>query len=70
MKFQLKKMTFSHGVTFFMLFWLMNVLYVVPAIAQKVHVDGKSSTVEGTKRSVYLRESPKTVEEPRIEIVR
>lgn len=27
-------------------------------------------TVEGTKRSVYLRESPKMVEEPRIEIVR
>lgn len=26
--------------------------------------------VEGTKRSVYLRESPKMVEEPRIEIVR
>lgn len=41
MEFQFKKMTFSHCVTFFMLFWLMNVLYVVPAIAQKVHVDGK-----------------------------
>ena len=26
--------------------------------------------VEGTKRSVYLRESPKMVEEPKIEIVR
>ena len=26
--------------------------------------------VEGTKRSVYLRESPKMGEEPRIEIVR
>lgn len=26
--------------------------------------------IEGTKRSVYLRESPKMVEEPRIEIVR
>lgn len=26
--------------------------------------------VEGTKRSVYLRESPKMAEEPRIEIVR
>ena len=26
--------------------------------------------VEGTKRSVYLRESPKMMEEPRIEIVR
>ena len=26
--------------------------------------------LEGTKRSVYLRESPKMVEEPRIEIVR
>lgn len=45
MKFQFKKMTFSHCVTFFMFFWLMNVLYVVPAIAQKVHIDGKSSTV-------------------------
>lgn len=45
MEFQFKKMTFSHCVTFFMLFGLMNVLYVVPAIAQKVHVDGKSSTV-------------------------
>ena len=45
MKFQLNKMTFSHRVTFFMLFWLMNVLCMVPAIAQKVHVDGKSSTV-------------------------
>lgn len=29
-----------------------------------------SSSVEGTKRSVYLRENPKMVEEPRIEIVR
>ena len=28
------------------------------------------SHLEGTKRSVYLRESPKMVEEPRIEIVR
>ena len=28
------------------------------------------SDIEGTKRSVYLRESPKMVEEPRIEIVR
>lgn len=28
------------------------------------------SQLEGTKRSVYLRESPKMVEEPRIEIVR
>lgn len=28
------------------------------------------SQVEGTKRSVYLRERPKMVEEPRIEIVR
>jgi hypothetical protein len=28
------------------------------------------SDVEGTKRSVYLRESPKMMEEPRIEIVR
>lgn len=45
MKFQLNKMTFSHRVTFFMLFWLMNVLCMVPAIAQKVHIDGKSSTV-------------------------
>ena len=26
--------------------------------------------IEGTKRSVYLRESPKMMEEPRIEIVR
>lgn len=26
--------------------------------------------IEGTKRSVYLKESPKMVEEPRIEIVR
>ena len=26
--------------------------------------------IEGTKRSVYLRENPKMVEEPRIEIVR
>lgn len=26
--------------------------------------------VEGTKRSVYLKESPKMMEEPRIEIVR
>ena len=26
--------------------------------------------IEGTKRSVYLRESPKMGEEPRIEIVR
>ena len=26
--------------------------------------------LEGTKRSVYLRESPKMMEEPRIEIVR
>ena len=26
--------------------------------------------LEGTKRSVYLRESPKMAEEPRIEIVR
>ena len=41
MKFQLNKMTFSHRVTFFMLFWLMNVLCMVPAIAQKVHIDGK-----------------------------
>lgn len=45
MKFQFKKMTFSHCVTFFMLFWLMNVLCIVPANAQKVHMDGKSSTV-------------------------
>lgn len=29
-----------------------------------------STLVEGTKRSVYLRESPKMMEEPRIEIVR
>lgn len=28
------------------------------------------SKIEGTKRSVYLRESPKMMEEPRIEIVR
>lgn len=27
-------------------------------------------SLEGTKRSVYLRESPKMMEEPRIEIVR
>lgn len=34
-------------------------------------VQGEGSTyLEGTKRSVYLRESPKMVEEPRIEIVR
>lgn len=26
--------------------------------------------LEGTKRSVYLRESPKMMEKPRIEIVR
>ena len=30
----------------------------------------KFVVIEGTKRSVYLRESPKMVEEPRIEIVR
>lgn len=30
----------------------------------------QQSYVEGTKRSVYLRESPKMMEEPRIEIVR
>lgn len=30
----------------------------------------KSNNVEGTKRSVYLRESPKMMEEPRIEMVR
>ena len=29
-----------------------------------------TAQVEGTKRSVYLRESPKMVEEPKIEIVR
>lgn len=29
-----------------------------------------SNIVEGTKRSVYLRVSPKIMEEPRIEIVR
>lgn len=28
------------------------------------------SFIEGTKRSVYLRESPKMMEEPRIETVR
>lgn len=28
------------------------------------------TAVEGTKRSVYLRESPKMMEEPRIEMVR
>lgn len=33
MKFQFKKTTFSHSVTFFMLFWLMNALYMVPAKA-------------------------------------
>lgn len=32
--------------------------------------DNYITDVEGTKRSVYLRESPKIVEEPRIEIVR
>lgn len=32
--------------------------------------DGLKEQLEGTKRSVYLRESPKMMEEPRIEIVR
>lgn len=33
--------------------------------------DGVTVTlIEGTKRSVYLRESPKMMEEPRLEIVR
>ena len=34
-----------------------------------VHTNNKKQ-LEGTKRSVYLRESPKMMEEPRIEIVR
>ena len=37
---------------------------------EKVIWYGHRKYVEGTKRSVYLRESPKMVEEPRIEIVR
>lgn len=34
------------------------------------HVENIFKQLEGTKRSVYLRESPKMMEEPRIEIVR
>lgn len=34
------------------------------------HKKNGSNHLEGTKRSVYLRESPKMMEEPRIEIVR
>lgn len=47
--------------------WLnrRNVL-VIPLL----WVGAALTSVEGTKRSVYLRESPKMVEEPRIEIVR
>lgn len=38
--------------------------------AKLISMQTTVSYVEGTKRSVYLRESPKMVEEPRIEIVR
>ena len=41
----------------------MKKLFVMAAMAL-------SSVVEGTKRSVYLRESPKMGEGPKIEIVR
>lgn len=34
------------------------------------HLYALNKDIEGTKRSVYLRESPKMMEEPRIEIVR
>ena len=38
---------------------------------KEIYVSGVSvGNIEGTKRSVYLRESPKMMEEPRIEIVR
>lgn len=33
-------------------------------------MEQENKYIEGTKRSVYLRERPKMVEEPRIEIVR
>ena len=37
---------------------------------KKVGKENEYRELEGTKRSVYLRESLKMVEEPRIEIVR
>lgn len=37
---------------------------------KKDALPSRKRSVEGTKRSVYLRESPKMMEEPRIEIVR
>lgn len=38
--------------------------------AKLLNISKEENVLEGTKRSVYLRESPKMVEEPRIEIVR
>ena len=46
MKIQLKTNAFQRGVTFFMLFWLTNILCVVSAQAQKVSVTSKSVTVK------------------------
>ena len=46
MKIQLKTKSFRHRVTFFMLFWLINVFCVVSAQAQKVSVSGSTSTVQ------------------------
>ena len=46
MKIQLKTNAFQRRVTFFMLFWLTNILCVVSAQAQKVSVTSKSITVK------------------------
>lgn len=60
---------------------LMRWIQRIPDLLQKLAATGygknckeftpmQVSYIEGTKRSVYLRESPKMMEEPRIEMVR
>lgn len=62
----------------FLLVALSNIGVISLSVDIVVYLNGKRmlemttsvQQLEGTKRSVYLRESPKMMEEPRIEIVR
>ena len=58
-QFQAAKLRFFPETTKYFFFFLRNILEKSELF---IHI-------EGTKRSVYLRESPKMMEEPRIEIV-
>ena len=58
------------GVKMLKINFALNFLGKIFGNIHKINYFIRERHLEGTKRSVYLRESPKMVEEPRLEIVR